>query len=69
MEERESDQTQDPREGGTGQGYPEDNPAGESGGAQPDSGTGGAEERSPDTHAGQDDEPSVATGNPNAAGG
>jgi hypothetical protein len=69
-DDRESDQTDDPRKGGsTGQGYPEDNPAGDGTGDGPESGTGGADERSPDTHAGQDDSPSDATGNPGAAGG
>ena len=70
MEERESDHSEDPRkQGSTGQGYPEENPAGDGGAGGPDSGTGGADENAPDTHTGQDDEPSDATGNPNAAGG
>jgi len=73
MSEREPDIEDDPRKQETGQGYPEEQPSGaspkegtESG---PEAGTGGAEERSPDTHAGQDDDPSGATGNPGAAGG
>ena len=72
-DDREASQTDDPRKQGTGQGYPESNPAGstpkEGTDQGPESGTGGAEERSPDTHAGQDDDPGAATGNPNAAGG
>ena len=69
-EEREAqDIDEDPRKQESGQGYPEENPAGGGGAGGPDSGTGGAEQQSPDTHAGQDDEPSDATGNPGAAGG
>ena len=69
-EEREPDIRDDPRKAGEGQGgYPEENPAGEGGSGGPDGGTGGADERSPDSHAGQDDSPSEATGNPGAAGG
>ena len=68
MSEREPDQTEDPRKQETGQGYPETE-QGESRPGGPDSGTGGAEEHSPDTHADQDDPPSKATGNPGAAGG
>ena len=71
MSEREPDLNDDPRQQGTGQGYPESNPADQTpreGG--PDSGTGGgSEEQAPDTDSGADDEPSGATGNPDAAGG
>jgi hypothetical protein len=73
MSEREPDMDDDPRQQQTGQGYQEEQPgdatpnAGSDAG--PDSGTGGAEEASPDTHAGQDSSPGSATGNPGAAGG
>lgn len=74
MSEREPDLNDDPRKQGTGQGYPEANPADqtpregtESG---PEAGTGGgADERAPDTDSGADASPSGATGNPGAAGG
>ncbi len=73
MSECEPDFDEDPRQQQTGQGYPEEQPAGaspkEGTDSGPEAGTGGAEERSPDTHAGQDDAPSDATGNPGAAGG
>lgn len=74
MSERESETSDDPRkQQGGGQGYQEEQPAGaspkEGSGDGPDSGTGGAEEKSVDTHAGQDSSPSSATGNPGAAGG
>ena len=73
MTEREPDHDEDPRRQGTGQGYPETNPAdatpAEGTERGPEAGTGGADERAPDTHADQDDEPSDATGNPGAAGG
>jgi hypothetical protein len=73
MSEREPDLDEDPRQQGTGQGYPESNPAsgssaeGTEGG--PEAGTGGADDQAPDTHSKQDDSPSDATGNPGAAGG
>ena len=73
MQEREPDQTTDPREQGTGQGYPETNPAsstpdeGTQRGPEADTGDGG--DQAADTHAGEDEKPSGATGNPNAAGG
>ena len=69
MTERSPDIEEDPRKQGTGQGYPEENPAGDDTPDGPDSGTGGADDRAPDSHAGQDDSPSDATGNPGAAGG
>ena len=71
MSEREPDLDDDPRQQQTGQGYQEEQPGGasEGSGEGPDSGTGGAEESSPDTHAGQDSSPGSATGNPGAAGG
>jgi hypothetical protein len=73
MSEREAETDDDPRKQQTGQGYQEEQPSGaspkEGGGDGPDSGTGGAEEKSVDTHAGQDSSPSNATGNPGAAGG
>ena len=70
-DEREPDQTDDPRQQGTGQGYPESNPAGQT----PREGTadgpeaGNSQPPSPDTKGGQDEDASGATGNPNAAGG
>lgn len=70
-EEREPDQTDDPRQQGTGQGYPESNPADQT----PEEGTasgpeaGNTDPPSPDTKGGQDEDPSGATGNPGAAGG
>lgn len=75
MSEREPDVGTDPREQGTGQGYPESNPEE----ATPVEGTrrgpaaGGDDAPddapAPDTHAGQDRDPGAATGNPDAAGG
>ena len=71
MSEREPDTTDDPRKQGTGEGYPEEQEQG----ATPVEGTqqgpeaGTENEDSADTHAGQDDSPSNATGNPGAAGG
>ena len=53
MEERESDHTDDPRQQGTGQGYPEENPAGDGTKDGPEAGTGGADDRAPDTHSGE----------------
>lgn len=67
MEEREPDLTEDPRQQQEGQGgYPEENPAGGSGGAGRDEVD---DSGAPDTEGGQDDKPSDATGNPGAAGG
>ncbi|HWT93365.1 MAG TPA: hypothetical protein VN238_10235 [Solirubrobacteraceae bacterium] len=76
-EGREPDIDDDPRQQGTGQGYPESNPAGqtpkEGTDEGPEAGTGGGREQggkdAPDTSAGQDSSPSKATGNPGAAGG
>jgi hypothetical protein len=71
MTEREPDISDDPRKQGTGEGYPESNPAG----ATPVEGTeqgpeaGTEDQDAPDTQGGQDDGPSGATGNPGAAGG
>lgn len=70
MSEREPDQTEDPRRQGTGEGYPEENPQeqtpveGTRQGPEADT----EDEGSADTHAGQDDDPGAATGNPGAAG-
>jgi hypothetical protein len=70
MSEREPDIDEDPRRQGTGEGYPESEPAEQTpveGTDQgPEAGSGG--EPGPDTHAGQDDSPDEATGNPGAAG-
>ena len=72
MSEREPDITDDPRQQGTGEGYPESNPEGQT----PTEGTDrgpeadrGGSTSSPDSHAGQDEGPEKATGNPGAAGG
>ncbi len=64
----------DPREQGTGQGYPESNPAGATPaeGTEPGQGPEGASKSSPPPPApsqGDDEAPSGATGNPRAAGG
>lgn len=75
MSEREPDISEDPRQRGTGQGYPETNPAdqtpreGTRSGPGADAGGSPQEERAPDTDGGEDSEPSTATGNPGAAGG
>lgn len=73
MSEREPDITDDPRQQGTGQGYPEENPEGqtptEGTDSGPEAGAGGAQDQGPDSHAGQDEGPEKATGNPGAAGG
>ena len=76
MSEREPDISDDPRQQGTGEGYPESNPAGQTpveGTDQgPEAGAGGSpqERRAPDTDGDDsDDAPSSATGNPGAAGG
>jgi hypothetical protein len=70
MNEREPDQSEDPRRQGTGEGYPEENPQGQTpveGTEQgPEAGT--ENEASADTHADQDEAPGGATGNPGAAG-
>jgi hypothetical protein len=66
-DEREPDLTEDARKIDEGDGgYPEENPAGGSGGQ--DRGKQGGES-APDTEGGQDESPSGATGNPDAAGG
>ena len=66
MEEREPDLSEDPRKQQEGQGgYPEANPAGE--GEAPREGF--DDSGAPDTEGGQDERPSGATGNPDAAGG
>jgi len=75
MNEREPDISDDPRQQGTGQGYPESNPAsstpteGTRSGPEADAGASPQEERAPDTEGGEDARPSNATGNPGAAGG
>lgn len=70
-EEREPDQTDDPRQQGTGQGYPESNPSDQTPREGTESGpeAGTEDPSSPDTKGGQDEDPSGATGNPGAAGG
>jgi hypothetical protein len=70
-DEREPDQTDDPRRQGTGQGYPESNPAEQTPREGTDEGPEAGNRRpdAPDTEGGQDEGPSGATGNPNAAGG
>ena len=76
MSEREPDISDDPRQQGTGQGYPEANPAdqtpeeGTRSGPEADTGDSAQEQRAPDTDGDDsDDAPSSATGNPGAAGG
>ena len=75
MSEREPDICDDPRQQGTGEGYPESNPAsmtpaeGSDTGPEADAGGSPQEERAPDTDSSDDDAPSSATGNPGAAGG
>ena len=77
-EEREPDIREDPRKQGTGEGYPESNPEGdtpvegtqqgpEAETQQEEQGT-GIEGHPSSTLAGQDSPPSKATGNPRAAG-
>ena len=71
-EEREPNVREDPRKQGTGEGYPESNPEGQTpveGTEQgPEAGTGDEPNNNPS--GGQyDSPPSKATGNPNAAGG
>jgi hypothetical protein len=65
--EREPDITDDPREQGTGEGYPESNPEG----TTPTEGTKQGPEagRGDSEPVDSDEKPSQATGNPNAAGG
>jgi hypothetical protein len=69
--DREPNVTEDPRKQGTGEGYPESNPEGQTpveGTEQgPEAGT-DVEGHPSSTVAGQDSPPSKATGNPNAAG-
>ena len=71
-DEREPDLSEDPRRQQTGQGYPEEQPAGASPaeGTErgPEAGSGGPDS-APDTEGGQDEGPAGATGNPDAAGG
>ena len=75
MSEREPDIDDDPRQQGTGQGYPEANPEsatpteGSKSGPEADAGGSPQEERAPDTEGGSDESPSNASGNPGAAGG
>ncbi len=75
MSEREPDISDDPRQQGTGEGYPESNPEsatpaeGSATGPEADAGGSPQEERAPDTDGGEDASPSGATGNPGAAGG
>ena len=76
MSEREPDISDDPRQQGTGQGYPESNPAdatpqeGTKQGPEAGAGDSPQEQRAPDTDGDDsDDSPSSATGNPGAAGG
>jgi hypothetical protein len=67
QEQREPDQADDPRQQGTGQGYPESNPEGTTPGegteSGPEAGAGGASDASD-----RDGDPGQATGNPGAAG-
>ena len=68
------DITEDPRQQGTGQGYPESNPEGSTPkeGTEPGQGPEGESKASgtPDAPSeGMDEMPSTATGNPRAAGG
>jgi len=66
------DVTEDPREQGTGQGYPESNPAATTPVEGTESGpeSGPKHRGEPDAPAsGADEAPSTATGNPGAAGG
>ena len=74
-DEREPDISDDPRQQGTGQGYPESQPAsatpaeGSATGPEADAGGSPQEERAPKTDEGEDSSPGNATGNPGAAGG
>ncbi len=69
-EEREPYPTEDPRQTGMADQYPEENPEGQGadGGEEqgPESGAGGTE--APDPAPERDSEPGKATGNPDAAG-
>ncbi len=69
-DEREPDMTDDPRQQGTGQGYPEEQPSSATPKEGTDSGpeAGTSEPSSPDTEGGQDEDAGGATGNPGAAG-
>ena len=78
-DEREPDIREDARKQGTGEGYPQSNPEGdtpvegtkqgpEAETQQDEQGGGGIEGHPSSTLAGQDSPPSKATGNPNAAG-
>ena len=69
--EREPDMTQDPRDISTGQGYPEQQPAGASPREGRDAGPEADVDRppSPDTKSQEEADAATATGNPAAAGG
>ena len=74
-DDREPNVREDPRKQGTGEGYPESNPEGETPVEGTDQGPEAETEREPEieghpssTIAGQDSPPSKATGNPHAAG-
>ena len=72
MTEREPDIREDPRRQGTGEGYPESNPAEQTPVEGADQGpeAGDRATLEPDIDAGlKDSPPSKATGNPHAAGG
>jgi hypothetical protein len=70
-DEREPDVREDPRKQGTGEGYPESNPADQTpveGSEQgPEAGTGPDPQNAP-SGGDRDSPPSKATGNPDAAG-
>lgn len=69
-DEREADHTEDPRRQGTGQGYPESNPAEATPEEGTDSGAGdeAGESEAPGREESEEGEPGQATGNPDAAG-
>ena len=69
--ERQPDQTQDPRDLSTGQGYPEQQPAGASPVEGRERGPEADVERpdAPEVRSGEDADAANATGNPRAAGG
>ena len=73
MSERQPDHSDDPRQQGTGESLPESEPQEETpveGTEQgPESGTDPEKQESMPSGADQDDSPSGATGNPDAAGG
>lgn len=70
-DEREPNIREDPRKQGTGEGYPESNPEGQTPVEGTDQGpeAGTEEPRAPRTDGGVDSPPSKATGNDHAAGG